>query len=465
MRNKITNNRERANKLVITKKENKFLSFVTCYLLPIISPIPRSLLPLFVLIILALAGPLAAPLAAQSREGENLTVKIAVMGPGTELYFWWGHIALVIEDSNTGINRFYDYGLFSFRNEKFFLNFAMGRLLYSCGASPEYANIAAYIFNNRDITVYTLDLPPAKREQIKRFAETNILPENRDYYYHHFRDNCCTRIRDIIDLATDGQFMAQYGDAPGRFTLRQHVRRHTWFSPFADWMLNFLMGQNIDKPTTVWQEMFLPSEVGKRITDFSYNDSNGVARQLVSDVEIVNRAIGRPAVLDVPRKQWPRELALSMAIMLIICVFYFIQTRKPILGQVLVGVSQSLAGLFFGGFGLALFFMSNFTNHDYTFHNMNLIFANPLLLAAVPLGIMYAKAPNARSRELPELLLRLLWLLVLLGIFASMLLKLLPMFYQANLVDQMLMLPIAAIFALEPFGLAEMVKSVFWRWF
>jgi hypothetical protein len=225
------------------------------------------------------------------------------------------------------------------------------------------------------------------------------------------------------------------------------------------------MGQDIDKPTTVWEEMFLPSEVGRRIAEFSYNDSDGVFRQLTNGIEIVNRAIDRPAVLDVPRRQWPRELAFGLAAMLLICVFYFVQARKPGLGQILVGISHSLTGLVFGIASLLLFFMSCFTNHDYTYHNMNLIFANPLLLAAVPLGILYAKAPNAHAKEMPELLLRLLWLLVLLGIIVSMLLKLLPWFFQANLVDQMLLLPIAAVFALEPFGLAEIVKRTFWRWF
>jgi hypothetical protein len=57
------------------------------------------------------------------------------MGPGDELYFWWGHIALIIEDSVTSRSRFYDYGIFSFQNDNFFSNFAFGRLLYSCGSS------------------------------------------------------------------------------------------------------------------------------------------------------------------------------------------------------------------------------------------------------------------------------------------------------------------------------------------
>jgi hypothetical protein len=406
----------------------------------------------------------AAPDEERSR-GDYLTLKLSVMGPGDELYFWWGHIALVIEDSLTGQSRFYDWGIFSFESDHFFSNFAFGRLIYSCGVSPAQPNINAYISTNRDVTLYTLDLPPEKREAVWRFAENNVLPENKNYFYHVFKDNCSTRIRDIIDLAVDGQFREAYGEAPGRFTLRQHVRRHTWFSPLADWILNFWMGQDIDTPITVWQEMFLPAEVGNRIADFWYTDASGASRKLVSGQEIIYRAQGRPPVLDVPRRQWPAELAVGLAVAVLLALVLFLQEKRPLPGQIILGISHSLLGLFFGIAGLLLFFMALFTNHDYTFHNSNLLFANPLLLAAIPLGIRYAKSNNEQERIIPEFLLKVLWLLVLLGLFLSMLIKLFPGFYQQNLVDQMLFLPIALILCLEPWGIRRILERIFWRWF
>ncbi|MDR1239115.1 MAG: DUF4105 domain-containing protein [Treponema sp.] len=397
--------------------------------------------------------------------GEYLTLKIAVMGPGTELYFWWGHIALVIDDALTGQSRFYDWGIFSFENDHFFTNFAFGRLLYHCGVSPAGTNIYGYVSTNRDVVLYTLDLSPEKREEVWRFAENNVLPENRNYFYHHFKDNCSTRIRDIIDLAVDGQFFEKYGEAPGRFTLRQHVRRHTWFSPFADWILNFWMGQDIDTSLTIWQEMFLPAELGNRINEFWYTDAAGTSRKLVTGDEVINRAIARPPVLDAPRRQWPAELAFGCAAAVLLALALFLQTKKPVLGQVVVGICHSLLGLFFGIVGLLLFFMAVFTNHDYTFHNSNMLFVNPLLLAAVPLGILYAKSRNEPERVLPETLLKALWLLSLLGLILSMLIKLFPGFHQQNLVDQLLFLPIVLTLALEPWGIRRILERVFWRWF
>ncbi|MDR0444460.1 MAG: DUF4105 domain-containing protein [Treponema sp.] len=396
-------------------------------------------------------------------QGENLILKIAVAGPGDELYFWWGHIALMIDDTAANRSRFYDYGLFSFENDNFFFNFAFGRLLYSCGSSPSDRNIASYINTNRDIIIYTLDLPPEKRIEIQNFAEKNVLPENRDYFYHHFKDNCSTRIRDIIDLATDGQFIEEFGQAPGRFTLREHVRRHTWFFSPADWILNFWMGQDIDVGITVWDEMFLPSEVGKRIEDFWYTDSNGIRRKLVTSVETVYEAKNRPVVLDVPRKQWPRELAFSLVISVLIGFFFFLQQKKYRAGRILTGVSMSFAGFVFGFAGLLLYFLNLFTNHDYTYHNANMLFGSPLLLAAVPLGICYAVTKNDRRRFIYSTLSRLIWFLTVLGIFASILIKILPGFWQQNLTDQMLILPIALIFTLQPAGLREIIQKIFRR--
>jgi hypothetical protein len=401
-----------------------------------------------------------SPPEGESR-GDYLTVKVAVMGPGDELYFWWGHIALVIEDSLSGQARFYDYGIFSFDSENFYFNFAMGRLFYRCGVSPASSNYRVYTATNRDITLYTLDLPPETREEVWRFAEVNVLPENRNYYYHHFKDNCATRIRDIVDLATGGQFRGAFGDAPSPFTLRQQVRRHTWFSPFMDWLLNFLMGQDIDVPITAWQEMFLPQAIGNYILDFSYTDARGAERKLVSDIEILNRAVNRPPVLERPRRQWIRELALGLVIAGLFIFLRFYKGISPGLGGVFWGAAQGFLGFFFGIAGTVLFFMTFFTDHDYTWHNINVLFVNPLWFAAMAWGIRLAIAPSFGKRLLPEFLLKCFWTAVSILIVLTMLVKALPFFYQQNQVTQALLLPIALVLSWFPEWLLRLKERFF----
>jgi len=394
-------------------------------------------------------------------QGEDLILKIAVVGPGNQLYFWWGHIALIIDDSRTGRSNFFDYGIFDFKQENFFLNFALGRLLYICGVSPATANMIIYERTNRDVIIYTLDLPAQTKLKVREFALINVLPENREYFYHHFDDNCSTRIRDIIDLATDGQFYEYYGQMESRFTLREHVRRHTWFSPPADWFLNFLMGQAIDRKITVWEDMFLPSEVGKWIEDFYYIDADGERRKLVSDTDVLFVSQGRPGVLEEPKARWPLFLIFSLVLTLVFGFFFYLYSKKIKAGRVLAGISVSLCGLFFGFAGLLLYFMSLFTNHDYTFENFNMIFCTPLLLVSFPAGLIYAFTNNQKKLFICNQLIRLVWLLTAAGIFVSMAIKILPWFYQDNLAEQLLLLPIALLFTCQPLGLKEVLDKYF----
>ncbi|MDR2150427.1 MAG: DUF4105 domain-containing protein [Spirochaetaceae bacterium] len=389
--------------------------------------------------------------AQESSRGDQLTIKIAVMGPGTELYFWWGHLALIIEDSASGSARFYDWGIFSFESDHFFSNFALGRLWYQSGVSRADRSIDVYVKANRDVSFYTLDLPALVKEELRQFADTSVLPENRRYRYHHFKDNCSTRIRDIIDMVTGGQFKQKFDSMPSKYTLRQHIRRYMYFSPFWDWLLNFLMGQDIDAPISVWQEMFLPQTVGTCIADFSYTDTQGQIRPLVSSVEIVNQAQNRPVVLDSPRRQWIYELVLGLALAVFFAYLMSAQAHKPSpRRRVVLALSQSALGLFFGIAGSVLYFMSFFTDHDYCRYNANVLYISPLLLAAIPLGIIVARNKNRRRSFFAQQLLVGLWTVVVLGGVLSMLIKLSPNFYQQNQATQALVLPFALVLAIVP---------------
>jgi hypothetical protein len=350
---------------------------------------------------------------------------------------------MIIEDRLTGEDRFFDYGVFSFDNENFFLNFAFGRLLYTSTVSDTSAVIRRYIETNRDITIFTLNLTSAQKEAILRAAERNTLPEYRDYLYNHFSDNCVTRVTNLLDDALGGQFYSMAENTPGRYTLREHVRRHTYFSPFWDWLLNFLMGRGIDSPSTVKQELFLPSEVGRVLRTFRYIGDDGTEQPLLASVEVINTATGRPPVLDSPPAQWPYTLCLGAAIALVLLVFMFVSKKHPVCGRILLHLSQAVLGLVFGLVGTVAVFMAFFTNHDYSWNNINIVFVNPLLLAAVPLGCIAAFTKKKRRRTLCGRLLKGLWIYVFFGSLLTLLIGLIPGYGQQNLATVTLIAPFA----------------------
>jgi hypothetical protein len=394
---------------------------------------------------------------------ENLNLKIALFGPGTPLYSWWGHISITIDDTTSDNDRIVDYGIFSFEKENFFTNFALGRLVYSCGSSQAETVINDYITQNRNVTIYTLNVSPEKKREIIERIENDLLPENRDYIYHHFRDNCATRIRDIINTITNDQFYNRAIGKTSHLTLREHIRRYIWFSPFLDWFLNFLLGRGTDNPTTKWDAMFLPSEVALSIQDFGYTSSGGDTIKLVSDINTLHTAIGRPPIPDTP--PWRLPLALLAGILaagvLVFCMALDIRQIKP--GKTVWLLLQGFLGCFLGLAGSLLYFMSFFTNHDYTYNNLNTLIANPLLLAALPLGIMSLTTDNYIKQAIAIRIVRIIWTVIFLGGIASAIITIFPQYYQQNQTTLALILPFAFTLSIFPGLLIQLYWHFFWR--
>ena len=377
---------------------------------------------------------------------DNLRFKIAVFGPSDDIFIWWGHAGLIVENMSTGFGRIYDWGIFAFSGESFIRAYALNDIKYRCGLSPASVDIENYINEDRDIIMYTLDLDSSKKRAILDYADTNTLPANCWYIYHQFRDNCSTRIRDLVDMGTGGQFKESFENAPGRFTFREHMRRFSWYSPFYDWFLGFLLGRSIDRDISMWEEMFLPVELGHNIVDYRYIDDTGARRKLVSDVEMVNKTKNRTAILEAPRSQIPRTLATGITIAALLALVRLLRTKRPLAGRTLMGVSHSAAGLALGIAGSVLFFASRVPERDYMRGNINLLFANPLALAVIPLGVIYAL--GAKFSVGAVRCLRIWWRYVCAACVVSALLNLLPFLRQDNWPTLALVLPVALVLAM-----------------
>jgi hypothetical protein len=207
----------------------------------------------------------------------------------------------------------------------------------------------------------------------------------------------------------------------------------------VDWFFDFLMGQDLDEPVSVWDEMFLPVEIGRNISAFRYTGEGGRERALVSAVELVNAAKNRPPNLHRPPDLRPRSFLLGLAAASAFAVCGALRKKYPRGGGILWGAVNVFAGLALGLAGSVLFFGLCFMPNDYIQQNANILFVNPLLLAAVPLGVFTAlgKGRKFRGREA----LPLFWALVFAAGCLSVLMKALPPFFQQNGSVQALILP------------------------
>ncbi len=371
------------------------------------------------------------------QSGDHLRIQLATVGPGDELTNWWGHNAIIVEDTLSGDSYFYNYGLYSF-DDNFIYNFVKGRLIFQVGAFRTEWAMSYYRGENRSIRIQTLNLSPAKRLELARKLEENIKPENRDYLYHHYLDNCATRIRDLIDQAVNGQ-LKDYTSTPAQFTLRQLTRRYSYHSFIWTWLLMFPMNDSIDQSMQRWGDMFLPLEMEKIFDEFSYADSTGQSIPLVSHKFTVFEAEGRSEIPAKPPNFLLRNLLISLFISALVLFSFYLDRRGK---KLYFALTNLLMGLFMSILGLFLTLVSLFTDHVIVYYNENLFLTHPLSMLIPVAALAYVF-----QKKWAERWLRNLWYLHLaLGVLL-LILKLFSPFDQDNSLAMVTFLPVYLAFS------------------
>lgn len=385
-----------------------------------------KLLMLFILFFLVFGEVIGAgeygmpPWLSGRSSGKDLNIYLLTFGHGTEVPSYFGHSAILVEDSRLNFSRVYNFGMFDF-GPGLITRFLMGRLYFWVGDFSLEGTINYYIASNRDIRVQMLDLSETDKELIAEKLALNVLPENRYYLYDHYFDNCSTRIRDLIDNILNGQ-LYKFSNRPGRMTLRDHTKRHSQRNFLLNFGMMFLMGPLIDQEISIWDEMFLPMEMEQALFEFSYIDDNGELRPLVKYESIFYEAHDRDPVLHAPFPEWHKTLIIGLISILLSFALAWLYCDRPTrLSSIAFGVYNFAIGSLLGSLGILLSFMWVFTDNVVTYGNQNLLLANPISVFAVPLSI----AVLTRSFKYMKLLLYV-WIISASMSGVALLLKLFP---------------------------------------
>ncbi len=374
----------------------------------------------------ALAQGGRAPWGTGQSRGEDLDIYLVTFGPGDQVISWFGHTALVVEDARLKQRRLYNYGMFGFGPDML-PKFAMGRLEFwvedTTMVVPTYRY---YARDNRDVRIQRLNLSPAKKVELAHSLDENVQPQNREYLYHHYFDNCSTRPRDIIDRALDGQ-LKKVASVPARMTLRDHTRRHSDAIPPLSVLLDFLMNDEIDQPVSNWDETFLPQELETLVARTQYVDAQGNTVPLVAEEQVWFKSTRAPVPANPPGYAVVLLLlGLAVGGSAFGLATWHRRTRSR-LPRVLLGIENALLGLVLGLPGTALLLMGLVTNHTVTFRNENLLLANPVTLVALPMGIALIWGSPRAARWL-----RMAWTFLSATGAVALLLKAVPLFDQDN---------------------------------
>src|ERR1022692_4278183 len=114
-----------------------------------------------------------AALSAQPTPApDDLSVAVMTFGPGDHPFFRFGHDAIWIHDRETGVDRVYNFGTFTFDSPRLILDFLHGRMTYWLSVSSLAATLEIYQRENRSIVLQELALDPdAKRALRARLDE------------------------------------------------------------------------------------------------------------------------------------------------------------------------------------------------------------------------------------------------------------------------------------------------------
>lgn len=349
-------------------------------------PSAASSIALAALLLLATPGLLPPTLALHAQEpvadtpapGSHLRVWLVTAGPGDAVWEHYGHNAIRVLDSRTGRDVSYNWGIFDFQQVDFIPRFLQGRMLYMMAPFSTPAMIDAYGRANREIVLQELDLTPAEKLELQTLAEINALPQNRDYLYQYFLDNCSTRVRDLLDTVLDGALERAFGGVGTGTSYRFHTRRLTRVDPLIYTGMDLLMGTPADQPITVWEEMFLPLTLRDEIRELSVRRADGSVRPLVLSEEVAVASTRPAAAADPPGWLWVYTLlGLAMGGLFALLGSGAVASRRW-LRRTVVALATTWVALV-GLMGTILVLLL-FTDHTFAWWNENLFLANPLLL-------------------------------------------------------------------------------------
>ncbi|MEO8295506.1 MAG: DUF4105 domain-containing protein [Gemmatimonadota bacterium] len=385
---------------------------------------------------------LSGTLTAQQQNGSGgpepgsaLTVYLMTFGPGEDIWERFGHNGIGVRDAAAGTDSVFDYGRFSFTEKGFLLHFMQGRMFYWMGGADAREYAAFYRRMHRSVWIQELNLTPKQRLEVRDFLRWNEQPENIRYRYDYYRDNCSTRVRDVIDRVLGGAIRRQTDTVATGTTFRWHTQRLTTADIPMYTALLSAMGHPIDQPISAWEEMFLPPSVQKYVRRVSVPGPDGQPIPLVRAEHTVyeNSEI---ETRDSPPAWTSRYLLIGVLI------------GGLALTLARLGSSRHWARLTFmtiGTFwylltgigGLVLIGLWAFTDHAVTYQNENVLQFN---LLALPLAFLLPSGIR-RGGKRGHLVARLA-LLVAVVSAAGLLLKVLPWFYQVNLQIIALILPV-----------------------
>jgi len=322
-------------------------------------------LPLILVAVILLFGTRSAgqeqmePASSDTRP--HYRISVLTFEPGKDLFSAFGHTAIVVRYMASGQSKVYNFGTFDFRRKDATWRYIKGDLNYWLSVSTLSSTLKRYRNFGRGALIQRLDLNPDRARWLAKTLEAETHPSRRHYQYRHFENNCCIRVRDLIDQATGGKLRSTFEQENTRGSYRQWTRSLMADHLFYRVAVDFVLGPAGDRDLTRFEEQFLPRVFSEDLALVSLSEPR---RPLVVDTQRLDptgrgtTADAHPVVLTV---------LVGLAVLFVFGVAIPVALGHGVLSRRLLGMSLFVWALFAGALGLLLVFLqttSHFCTHD-----------------------------------------------------------------------------------------------------
>lgn len=302
-----------------------------------------------------------------SLQAQDYQVSLLTCDPGEEIYTTFGHSAIRVKDTISGVDLVYNYGTFDFGAPYFLFNFTRRTLDYMLSVSTYDRFFFEYNYFQRNVREQILDLNPEQTAKMVQFLEINRLPENKFYRYDFFYDNCATRVRDVLETVLGNQLDWNEPSEPERKTFRNLIDEYVYPLPWADFGIDLALGAVIDVNATEREKQFLPDYMEAAFARAQIV-GDGPTRPLVKEQFDVLTFEPQPSSLN-----FFQPFVLWWVLAIFFMAITFIGFKKK---RLFKGFDIAYFGIL-GILGIVITLLWFFTFHSQTKWNWNILWAFP----------------------------------------------------------------------------------------
>ncbi len=319
---------------------------------------------------------MACMLVTAPMRADEARFSLITCSPGDEAYSLFGHTALRYVDEESGVDKVYNYGYFSFDTPNFVWRFILGQTDYLVASVPFEYFIPEYVERGSMVVEQVLNLTPSQVRSLYRLLEENCRLRNRVYRYNYFYANCTTKARDkFLESLGNGCSIVYMQPEVPLPTFREALRSMTASHPWYSFGIDLLMGSDVDSPATSEQLQFIPANLMNDLGNACIADAEGGNVPAVKETNILARE-NKPVV---PRNNLtPFNASLLLLLFTFIVMLCELRSKRTFWGYDLVLMTVQGLG------GCLLLFMALCSEHPAVDANFVMLLVNPLALILMP---------------------------------------------------------------------------------